>query len=267
MHTKYKLKQKIDEVILNKKVGLLVTILAPIMFFGSAFYVSNCLKGCRLNTLVRDITFSTQFIESTADAKGVEETTDSTKLDDGSIFEGELEPIYGDPKKLKDEKANLDIALVEVTVDESGALETPKKWNEGGWYRYGANPGEPGNLIINAHYDNNYGGPAAFWKLKNLKVDDKVNVFDTYDRKYTYKVIDSFLVDINDPNRLEVFKDDQNATMTLITCGGIWLPGESTYNKRLVVKAELVQSIGDQIADSVLEGMTDGVTDLFFGNR
>lgn len=251
MHVKYKIKTKLDGIILNKKVGIAVCVLAPIIFFVSAYYLSNCIYGCGFNEIARDISFSIPFIKKGEVAGEADDVGMIENIEEDSTFEENLEPIYGDPKRITDENSNIDVSLVEVSVDELGTLQAPKNWNEGGWYRYGSSPGEPGNLIINAHYDNNYGGPAAFWKLKNLKTDDKVNVFDTYDRKYTYKVTNSFLVDINDPNRLEIFKEDQNATMTLITCGGVWVPGKSTYNKRLVVKAELVSDFYETAGESL----------------
>lgn len=49
-----------------------------------------------------------------------------------------------------------------------------------------------GNLLLNAHYDDNYGNPAVFWKLKNIKVGDKVSVLDSYGRVYDYKVTNIF---------------------------------------------------------------------------
>ena len=152
-----------------------------------------------------------------------------------------LKPIYTEPERLYSEDSRLDVELITVGVDESGMLLSPAIWTKGGWYEKGAKAGEPGNMIINAHYDTNYGQPAAFWELKNVKVDDKLTVLDRYGKSYTYIVNDSFLVDINDPNRLQIFEStDNNSTMTLITCGGVWLPGQSTYNKRLVVKATLL---------------------------
>jgi LPXTG-site transpeptidase (sortase) family protein len=79
--------------------------------------------------------------------------------------------------------------------------------------------------------------PAAFWQLKNIKVDDKVLIEDRYGKLYTYSVTESFFVSINDPTRLQIFDGNEDqSVLTLVTCGGVWLPGRATYDKRLVVK-------------------------------
>ncbi len=175
-----------------------------------------------------------------------------------SVFEPALAPIFATPTRLLIQKitpvgeaespventeANIqkliDISLSQVAVEPDGQLETPKNWNEGGWYAKSAKPGEHGNIIINAHYDTNTGAPAAFYQLKNVVIGDKVFLVDELGKYYAYTVSDLFYVDIQDPDRLKIFDDvDGRSELTLITCGGVFLPGQG-YNKRLVVKANL----------------------------
>jgi LPXTG-site transpeptidase (sortase) family protein len=159
-----------------------------------------------------------------------------------SVFESKLKPLFATPTTLviKSPTTNIELDLIAVGVDEGGALSSPENWNEGGWYLRSAKPGETGNIIINAHYDTNYGAPAAFWQLKNVKVNDKVYLVDELGKYYAYEVADLFYVDIQDPDRLKIFEEvDDMSELTLITCGGIYLTGEG-YNKRLVVKASLI---------------------------
>ncbi len=156
-------------------------------------------------------------------------------------FEKVLKPIYGNPVRIIISAVGIDAQVEPVGVASDGSLETPKTWKTAGWYEEGAETGQPGNLLINAHYDDNFGRPAAFWQLKNVSLDDKVTVVDSYERRYEYKVISYDLVSINDPNRTDVFKSDESAKITLITCGGVWIPGKATYDKRLVIKGELIR--------------------------
>ena len=161
-----------------------------------------------------------------------------------SVFEPVAEPILLPPTSISIKERNISADIVEVGLQTDGTLGTPKKWNEAGWYTKGAKPGEEGNVIINAHFDDNLGRPAAFWQLKNATVGDTVLLEDSLGRQYAYQIVDSLLVDINDPDRLKVLEDtDGKSELTLITCGGVWLPGKSTYDKRLVVKAELIDSL------------------------
>lgn len=164
-------------------------------------------------------------------------------IQEESAFEEFAKPIYGSPERIMVESLGIDLKVVPVGVDDAGRLETPENWNEAGWYHKGAKPGEVGDLLINAHYDDNYGRPAAFWKLKNVNVGDKVSVLDSYGRVFDYKVAEVYYLDINDPDRGKVFEPFKEGVpvMTAITCGGVWSYTQGTYDKRLVVNAELIR--------------------------
>ena len=170
-------------------------------------------------------------------SKKAEPTSEITE----SVFQKAMEPIYANPQKIKIDGVGISAQIVQVGVAEDGSLETPKDWKEAGWYYKSSKPGQPGNLIINAHYDDNFGNAAAFWQLKNVKVGDTVSVLDDFGRKYEYQISEYNLISINDPNRSDVFKSDESVKITLITCGGVWIPGKATYDKRLVLKGELIR--------------------------
>ena len=164
----------------------------------------------------------------------------AAKSQRASVFAEELKPVFTNPKKLLIESIKVNINLGPVSVAEDGSLDVPKNWNEGGWYRKASRPGEEGNIIINAHYDDNYGRPAAFWSLNKVKEGELVKVIDAFGKTYTYKVTETFYLDIKDPNRLDIFDSvDGISHITLITCGGVWDPRYGTYNKRFVVKGDL----------------------------
>lgn len=162
-----------------------------------------------------------------------------------SAFEDLKEPLYFEPKILIlnfSSEENKKINVEEVGLDSSHQLETPRSWQNAGWYTKSVKPGEKGNVVIDGHYDTNTGLPAAFWALKYIKVNDKVILKDKLNRSFEYEVIDTHYVDIKDPKRLQVFEKSNNPTLTLITCGGVWDYKDNTYNKRLVIKAKLVSS-------------------------
>lgn len=160
-----------------------------------------------------------------------------------SVFADKLEPIYADPVSLKIKSQNINLDLINVGVLADGTMETPKDWGVAGWFKSSGKPGEKKNLVINGHYDDNRGLPAAFFKIKYLDKGDAIEVSDKYGRIFVYKVVESSYVDIKDPSRLEVLNDqDGKSTLTLITCGGVWLPSTG-YTKRLIVKAELEEEL------------------------
>lgn len=174
----------------------------------------------------------------------IELVTDEPVSEQYSVFDTLAKPYLVPPVKITIQDRNISASIVELGLTDDGFLDTPKRWNEAGWYKKSSKPGETGNVIINAHFDDNLGRPAAFYQLKNVTVGDTVLLEDSLGRLHAYQVVDSFLVDINDPDRLKVLESrEEKSELTLITCGGVWLQGRSTYDKRLVVKAELIKSL------------------------
>ena len=156
-----------------------------------------------------------------------------------SAFAKNTAPIYASPSRLYSTAISLNADLIPTGVNETGQLEVPKDWAVAGWYYKSSKVGEEGNILINGHYDDNYGRPAAFWNLKNIKLGDKVYLVDSFGREFSYQVNSIFYVGINDADRMERVLEAEGASLTLITCGGLWLPSVGTYDNRLVVKSSL----------------------------
>jgi LPXTG-site transpeptidase (sortase) family protein len=160
-----------------------------------------------------------------------------------SVFTQNLKPIVYAPRFFSVEKIGLnDVPVIEVGVDAVGRLEVPKSFDEAGWYKDGAKPGEAGNTIIAGHYDRSTGAPAVFFNLVKLEVGDKIVVRDASDRKFTYLVKTVEYVDVNDPASIEkAYEHSDTPIMTVITCGGVWNSYSHDYSKRLLIKAELAK--------------------------
>lgn len=157
---------------------------------------------------------------------------------ENSLFSELKEPLYFAPTKII--LGNTFINVEEIGLENDGQLQVPSTWSLAGWYKNSAKVGEKGNIIIDGHYDTDTAAPAAFWGLKNLKVNDTVTLQDELRREFSYSIIDTLYVDISDPQRTKIFDDTEEAELTLITCGGVWDSAAGTYNKRLVVKAKLL---------------------------
>jgi len=171
----------------------------------------------------------------------VEHIVETVKI---STFAKSLKPIFSRPKRLVVDSIQMDLNLVPVEVGEEGVMEVPRGWDIGGWFRGSALAGEEKNLVINAHYDTDAGSPAAFWKLKNVRVGDTVVVYDVHGRSFSYKITEISYVGIDDSSRLDILRNqDGVSTITLITCGGVWSDFAHTYSARLVVKGEFLSMI------------------------
>lgn len=218
-------------------MGLFLVLLIPTITFFVGYYRGGQLGNAKYLVNQVKTSFGLGVLRSEDTSQDAMEAESQV-----SAFEGFLSPIYGYPQQVKVEKVSLYGPIIEVGISEDGAMETPKAWNGVGWFINSAKPGEIGNLVLNGHYDNNWGGPAVFWVLRNVNTGDIVTVTDEYGRSYDYSTTDVFYVDIDDPNRLRILEDvDGKSTLTMITCGGVYLSGNGTYNKRLVLTAELVQ--------------------------
>lgn len=96
-------------------------------------------------------------------------------------------------------------------------------------------PGTAGNTVIAGHVTTTRGlGP--FRNLDQILPGESVIVKD-YDVEYTYVVTEVYEVS---PKDIEVTYNTNNAMLTLISCAD-WNPARRTYNKRIVVRAELYQ--------------------------
>lgn len=91
---------------------------------------------------------------------------------------------------------------------------------------YGPMPNEVGNMCIAGH---NYNSYKFFSKLKDLKIGDKINIYDLSGNKVIYSVYNSYEVSYDD---LSCTNQDTGGKkeITLITCNNI-------KNQRRVIKA------------------------------
>ena len=90
---------------------------------------------------------------------------------------------------------------------------------------------ENGNVILAAHSGN---GRTAFFKnLDKLQIDDTVSIFyNGYE--YKYRMINTY--DVEKTGSVEIRRNAQKSTLTLITC-------RHNTNKQIVIICELVEKI------------------------
>jgi LPXTG-site transpeptidase (sortase) family protein len=97
-----------------------------------------------------------------------------------------------------------------------------------------AGAGAAGNAVLVGHVTSQSLGN-VFNDLDQVQVGDTVQVFSA-DREFDYQVVDVRTVGRTD---LSVVRPTATASVTLMTCTGVWLPVVSDYSQRLVVRAEL----------------------------
>ncbi len=138
----------------------------------------------------------------------------------------------------------LDInAPVEVlTVDGAGAMQDPKTPNAVAWYDFSARPGQLGNVVLAGHVDYENYGPAVFWRLRDLKRGDRVEVALVDGTVFTYEVASLNYYDAATAPVKEITGPTNYEAITLITCGGNFNRSNLSYNQRLIVRATRVST-------------------------
>lgn len=146
-------------------------------------------------------------------------------------------PAIASPQRLVIDKLGINADVEEVALTTTGAMDVPKAWENVGWYKLGAKPGETGNAVIAGHLDSPT-APAVFYKLNQLELGDIITVQDTTGQKRNFKVVDKQTYpDAGFPLEL-VFGRTDKKRLNLITCQGSFNQSTKLYSHRLVVFTE-----------------------------
>ncbi|HEY3118805.1 MAG TPA: sortase [Chloroflexota bacterium] len=97
-----------------------------------------------------------------------------------------------------------------------------------------AGAGEKGNAVLMGHVISRTLGN-VFQHLDQLQPGDQVSLFSD-DREFVYQVTDVRAVS---PSDVSVVEPTDTASVTLITCTGVWLTDLQDYSQRLVVRGVL----------------------------
>jgi LPXTG-site transpeptidase (sortase) family protein len=134
-------------------------------------------------------------------------------------------------------------APVEVlTLDSAGAMADPSTPNAVAWYDFSARPGQLGNVVFAGHVDYERYGPAVFWRLRDLKPGDRVDVTLADGTVFNYEVASLNYYDAATAPVKEITGPTPIESITLITCGGNFNRSNLSYNQRLIVRATRVDA-------------------------
>lgn len=151
------------------------------------------------------------------------------------IVKSNNEIIPSIPLSLEIPSINLKTSIDQGGLTESGKVEIPKLSDVIVWFNVGPKPGETGSAVISGHYGTwPDGSSSLFDNLHKLRAGDKVYVQDDNDQVFTFVVTDTKVYDAN-AIVPEIFNQDDDAYLNLITCSGQWLSNEQSFDERLVV--------------------------------
>ena len=129
--------------------------------------------------------------------------------------------------------------MQDVGTNGAGDMSDPSNFTDVAWYKYGTVPGQIGSAVIDGHVDNGLSLAGVFKHLKDIQSGDDIYVVTESGQKLHFVVssVDSY--PYKDAPTAQIFEQNDKAYLKLLTCTGAWVPGDRTYDHRLVVTAVL----------------------------
>lgn len=125
-----------------------------------------------------------------------------------------------------------------VGVADDGQMALPEDVSRVGWYRFGPAPGEDGSAVIAGHVDDAEQGLGALAPLREAAVGDVVETTDETGTTSRWRVVAREVFQKEVLPLEDLFRRDGPPRLTLITCGGPFLPEYRSYRDNVVVVAE-----------------------------
>jgi hypothetical protein len=150
------------------------------------------------------------------------------------------EPHRPPPVHLKVPGMGVDADIDAVGVQPDGQMALPADVDRVGWYRFGPAPGADGSAVIAGHVDDRDQGLGAMAPLREATVGEEVQVDDSAGTTTRWRVLSRELIQKQMLPLDRLFARDGPPRLTLITCGGPFLPEFGSYRDNVVVVAERV---------------------------
>lgn len=139
------------------------------------------------------------------------------------------------PVELLVPSINLHVPIVNVGVNTKGEMDVPDGNTKNvGWYEGGTIPGTIGSAVLDAHVY------AAFKKLRYVKVGDDIYVKKRSGKYLHFRAEESLVYKTSQVPLQKLFNKTDAERLNLITCAGTYNSKLETYDKRLIVYAQLV---------------------------
>lgn len=137
-----------------------------------------------------------------------------------------------------------DTRVFSVGVEANGALGVPANISDAAWYNKSSTPGSGGVVLIDAH-NGGITRNGVFAKLGTLKKGDKITVERGDGQKFTYAVYENQSMALDDVNSHGMKMMTESAVpgkeaLNLITCDGKWVPRLGQFDRRIMLRAVIV---------------------------
>ena len=133
--------------------------------------------------------------------------------------------------------------LTQVGLTKDRAVQTPplNDHNLAGWYKYSVTPGQAGSSLIVGHVDS-YTGPSVFFRLKELRKGDTVQVRRADGHLVTFTVDGVQVASKTAFPTQAVYQNTGYPSLRLVTCGGPFDYSSGHYLDNIIVYAHLLRT-------------------------
>jgi Sortase domain len=128
--------------------------------------------------------------------------------------------------------------LTRLDLAPGGTLEAPADFGRAGWFEAGPEPGQVGPAVIAGHVDST-GGPAVFYRLRELREGDQIEVERADGRRLVFVVEGRDQLPKDEFPTEAVFGPVPWPALRLITCGGSFDRRAGSYRDNVIVSARL----------------------------
>jgi Sortase domain len=142
------------------------------------------------------------------------------------------------PTRVKLDAVGIDAPVSPVGIDVGkGVLGVSTDIRRTGWWADGAQPGDrSGSVLIAGHVDSATAGAGAFFRVRDARAGDKVQVTTSGGRTFAYKVV-SVKPYLKSELPTGVWSKRGGARLVLVTCGGPFDPATRHYRDNIVLTA------------------------------
>jgi sortase (surface protein transpeptidase) len=142
------------------------------------------------------------------------------------------------PVRIQIPAIGVSAAVIRLGLNRDGSMQVPADFGVTGWFTGGPAPGQTGPAVIAGHIDSRT-GPAVFYRLRELRAGDRVEVARA-DGSTVRFAVDSVVQYPKQAFPTEaVFGPAPEPLLRLITCGGSFDRSRGSYRDNVVVTARL----------------------------
>lgn len=145
------------------------------------------------------------------------------------------------PSRLQIPALSIDAHVQDVGVNGAGNMSAPSNFTDVAWYKNGTRPGQIGSAVMAGHVDNGLSLAGVFKHLSDISPGDDIYVVTEKGTRIHFVVLSVDAFDYKNAPVDQIFNQHDKAYLKLLTCTGDWVPGDRTYDHRLVVTAVLAQ--------------------------